>query len=280
MVVVHHDGAEGAIEWMTETGTRAADLDSDGKSFLLVHQLKLGHWEAGFETLGAIREQDFEDTPILWHLAAMTKLLSVVPAEFRATVLNYVPFNVVGFPVASDAVAMEARRDSHAFFVKAAEAARQLECGRAAQINDEYALWLELKDPAQSANGKRRLESMLRDPKSALSVVHRALELGIKLDVAKVERDIEREIARNGWADPRCSFRAFRYCFFAEDAGTKLAQYLGRHHDQLATQIDKKTLLFRQVEMSARAGLSDKAKRFLDQLIAGGRFGRRRGSPS
>ena len=269
MVVVHHDGAEGAIEWMTETGTRAADLDSDGKSFLLVHQLKLGHWEAGFETLGAIREQDFEDTPILWHLAAMTKLLSVVPAEFRATVLNYVPFNVVGFPVASDAVAMEARRDSHAFFVKAAEAARQLECGRAAQINDEYALWLELKDPAQSANGKRRLESMLRDPKSALSVVHRALELGIKLDVAKVERDIEREIARNGGLTLDAAFARFAIAFSQRTPG-EAAQYLGRHHDQLATQIDKKTLLFRQVEMSARAGLSDKAKRFLDQLIAEG----------
>ena len=41
MVVVHHDGAEGGIGWMKETGTSAADLDSDGKSFLLVNQLNL-----------------------------------------------------------------------------------------------------------------------------------------------------------------------------------------------------------------------------------------------
>ena len=269
MVVVHHDGGEGGIGWMTETGTSAADLDSDGKSFLLVNQLKLGHWEEGLETLGAIPEQDFENTPILWHLAGMAKLLSVVPAEFHATVLNYVPFNVVGFPVGSDAIAMEARSDSHAYFVRAAEAARQLECGRAAKINNEYALWLELKDPAQSAKGKRRLESMLRDPKSALSVVHRALELGIRLDVAKVERDIEREIARNGGVTFDAAFARFAIAF-SQKTPERVAQYLDRHHDQLATQIDKKALLFRQVEMSARAGLSDKAKRFLDQLIEDG----------
>ena len=226
-------------------------------------------WEDGLDTLGTIREQDFENTPILWHLAAMAKLLSVIPAEFHASVLNCVPFTVGGFPLASDAVAMEARGVSQAYFVEAAGAARQLQFGRAEKLGNEYALWLELKDPAQSANGKRRLESMLRDPKSALSVVHRALELGIKLDVKKVERDIEREIARHGGVTLDAAFARLAIAF-SQKTPERVAQYLDRHHEQLATQIDKKALLFRQVEMSARAGLSDKARRFLEQLVEEG----------
>lgn len=269
MVVAHHDGAEGAIQWMRDTGMEATELDSDGKSFLLAQLLKLAKWNDSFECLGAISANDFEETPILWHVVAITRLLSAVPAELRARVLNYVPFNVSGFPLASDAVAMESRKTSHACFVRAMKIAQELECPRAARIDDEYALWLELKDPAQLNSGKRRLESMLRDPNTALGVVHLGLDLGVKLDVAMVERDIEREIARNGGMTTEAATARFALAF-AQKTPERVAAYLARHQDQLATRIDKKMLLFRQVEMLARAGLAEKANRCLDQLIVEG----------
>ena len=154
MVMAHHGGAKGAIQWLKETGIKAADLDADGKSFLLTHQLDLARWEAGLETLGTITAHDFEETPVLHHQAGITKLLTAVPSDFRSALLKHVPFEALGFPLASDTVAMEARRDAHGYFLDAVEVAQRLECPCAARIDDEYALWLELKDPAQSAYGK------------------------------------------------------------------------------------------------------------------------------
>ena len=269
MVVAQHDRAKGTIQWLKETGIKVADLDSDGKSFLLTHQLELALWEAGFETLGTITTHDFEETPILYHLAGITKLLTAVPSDFRSAVLKHVPFEALDFPLGSDTVAMEARRDAHGYFLDAVQVAQRLECSRAARIDDEYALWLELKDPAQSAYGKSRLEAKLRDPKSALAIVHLGLQFGIKLDIGKVERDIEREVARNGGMTTDAALARFALAFM-QKTPEGVADYLARHHEQLATHIDKNLLLFRQIEMLTRAGSPEKATGYLDQLIAEG----------
>ena len=137
MVVLDHDGAERAIEWLESTGIKAADLDSDGKSFLLRHELTLKRWEAAVETLGAISVEDFGETPILHHISAGAKLITAVPTDFRAAVLQQVPFEGLGFPLASDAVAMEARRHAHRHFVEAVKVAEGLQCPRAGKIADE-----------------------------------------------------------------------------------------------------------------------------------------------
>lgn len=88
MVVAHHDGAEVALKWMNDAGYTVEDLDSDGKFFLLSHQLQFGYWDEAAQTVGAFSETDFEEAPALHHLAALTKLTAAVPADFRAFVLS------------------------------------------------------------------------------------------------------------------------------------------------------------------------------------------------
>lgn len=144
MIVAHHDGADGALSWMDDAGYTIGDLDSDGKSFLLSHQLQLGRWDEVAQTVGAFSEPDFEETTILHHLAGLATLVPTVPGDFRAVVLMQVPFEAADFRLASDAVAMDARRAAHTHFLDAVEAAKQLACPRAARTDDEYALWLEL----------------------------------------------------------------------------------------------------------------------------------------
>lgn len=269
MIVAHHDGAEGMLRWVDAADVKPVDLDSDGKSFLLTHQLELARWDASLETLASLTGPDFEKTPVLYHLAAVAKLVSAVPVEFRAAARKQVPFEAVSFPLASDAVAMNARRTAHGYFVEAAKVAQQLECPCAERIDDEYALWLELKDPAMLGLGKSRLEAKLRDPKSALAVVHLGLQFGIKLDLDRVERDINREIARNGGMTMDAALARFALAF-TQSGPEAVAAYLARHHNQLATHIDKHLLLFRQIEMLARAGLPDAAAERLDELVADG----------
>ena len=128
----------------------------------------------------------------------MTTLVTVVPDEFRAIALAQAPFAVKDFPLASDADAMDARRTARLRFLDAMEVARRLDCPLAARVDDEYALWLELRDPAQSSRGKNRLEAMLRSPDAQLGVVHFALQFGVKLDLDAVERHIDEQVAING----------------------------------------------------------------------------------
>jgi hypothetical protein len=269
MTVAHHEGAEGSLSWMNDAGYTVRDLDSDGKSFLLSHQLQLGRWGEIAQTVSAISEKDFEDTPILHHLVALATLVPTVPQDFRAIVLNQIPFEAKGFPLASDAVAMNLRRAAHKHFINGFEAATQLSCLRTAKIDDEYALWLELLDPSMSAQGINRLGSKLRDPDTALGVVNYALQFGITLDIDRVERDIDREIARNGGITVDAAIARFALAF-TKPTAEEAAHYIARHHNQLATHIDPKVMQFRQIEMFSRAGLILQANDILGQLIQQG----------
>jgi len=269
MIVAHHDGGETALTWMTDVGRTADHLDSDGKSFLLTHQLQLGYWDHAAQTVGALSETDFAKTPLLHHLAALTALAPTVPVEFRAVVLTQVPFEARGFPLASDSGAMDARRTAHKHFLDAVEVAKQLACPRAARTDDEYALWLELRDPVQSAHGKNRLENKLRDPDTALGFVHYALQFSIKLDLGAVERDIERSIAINGGMTIDAALARFALAF-TQSTPEEAANYIAHHHNQLAAHIDTTLMRYRQIELLSRAGLIEGANEVLDRLLEEG----------
>lgn len=265
MIVAHHEGAEGALKWIDNAGYTADDLDSDGKIFLLNHQLLLSRWDDVELTVGALSEANFLEAPFLHHLVALATLVPAVPQDFRAIVVSQVPFEAREFRLSSDAVAMDARRVAHKHFLDAAEAATKLACPNAAKVDDEYALWLELRDPAQHEHGMQRLETKLRDPNTALAFVHYALMFGIKLDVGAVERDIERSIAINGGMTLDAALARFSLAF-AQPTPAATANYIARHHWQLAEQIDSKLIRYRQIEMLSRAGLIAEANELLDKL--------------
>lgn len=269
MVVVHHDGSQGAVDWLKSAGIDTTDLDPEGKYIILTHQLQLAKWEAVREALYALSDDDLREAPALHHMMAITHLLSTVPTELRDVVLNQLPFEAAGFPLASDAAAIDARRVAHRHFIKAAEVAQQLDCPRAATIDDEYALWLELKDPVESDKGRQRLEAKLRDPKSALRLVHFGLQFGIKLDLKAVERDIERQIALHGGITHDAAIARLALAF-TQKSPEDVANYVARHRDELVKYFDKKWMQFLQIEMLSQAGLPIRANECLDILVEEG----------
>jgi hypothetical protein len=269
MIVEYHDGAEGALSWLDDACYTIGDLDSDGKSFFLNHQLQLGHWDEVERTIGAFSEPDFEETPILHHLVGLATLIPAIHKDFRATILMKAPFFAVDFPLASDAVAMDARRAAHTHFLKAVTAANQLECLRAARIDDEYALWLELRDPVQMAHGKNRLKQKLCERRTGLGFVHYALQLGIKIDLDKVERDIEQNIAINGGVTIDTAIARFALAF-AQPTPEEVANYINHYHNQLEVHIDSKLMWYYQIEILSRGGLPDRAKEILNLLVKEG----------
>ena len=123
------------------------DLDPVGKYVLLNTHLELERWDTAKQILSAVAEQDTTNVPPLHHLLAITHLLATVPVELRATVLSAPPLATAAFPLASDEAAMDSRRAAQQHFLHAARAARDANCLDTAIVSDEYALWLELKDP-------------------------------------------------------------------------------------------------------------------------------------
>ena len=269
IIVAHHNGAEGAVQWIHDARYKAGDLDADGKNLLLNYQLQLGHWDAAARTVSSFSESDFKEAPILHHSAALAKLSIAVPADFRAVTLKQIPFKAVDVPLGSDAIAMGARRAAHRHFLNGVKAAKQLGCPRAARIDDEYALWLELRDPAQSAYGKNRLKGKFQDRSTGLGFVHYALQFGIEMDLSAVERDIERNIAING--EMTIDAAAARFALaFTKATPEESADYIARYHDQLAAHIDSNLMRSLQIEMLSRASLIERANAILSQLIEQG----------
>jgi len=268
-VIAHHDGSQAAVDWLKNAGLTAADLDPDGNLVLLTLQHELAQREAAQECVEALTDDDFNEAPLLHHMVAMTHLVSTVPNELRPSVLNQVPFEAAGFPLASDVSAIEARRIARKHFIRSAEVARELDCPIAGKIEDEYALWLELRDPADSADGRKKLESRLRDTKSALRLVHLGLQFDLKLDLEAVNREIDRQIALNGGMTADTAIARFALAF-TEKTPQDVANYIARYRDQLFEQLDKKSIISLEIEMLSRGGLPERAKERLSVLVAEG----------
>lgn len=269
MVVAHHEGARGAVDWLKTAGIGASELDPDGKFYLLAQQLQLAQWEAARDTLNVVSDQDVDEAPVLHHMLAITHLMGVVPTEFRTLVLNQLPFEAASFRLASDAAAMDNRQTAHRHFINAADAAQRLDCPRAASLDDEYALWLELRDPATSHEGRQRLEAKLRNPKSALRLVPLGLQFGIKLNLVAVEQEIEQQIALHGEITQDAAIARFALAF-TQETPEDVAYYVARHYDQLSKHLDTRAMRFLQIEMFARAGLPQNATECLQLLLEEG----------
>ena len=270
MVVANHEGPQGAVNWLQVAGINATTLDSDGKKHLLGCQLELADWEAAQECLGLLSDDDLRDTPVLHHLVAITHLLRAVPDELRSGVLHQIPFEAADFPLDdSSPIALEARRAAYRSFINAAEVARQLSCPLAEKIDDEYALWLELKDRNKCEEGKKRLRSKLSDPKTSLRLVHLGLQFGIKMDLAAVEQEIKRQIVLTGGMTYDTTIARLAIVF-AQQTPAGAANYIAQYFDELVSHIDKKSLLFLQIDLFSQAGQLEKAKECLDILLQEG----------
>ena len=273
MIITHHDGPQKAVDWLKTTDIDASRLDPDGKHFLLTCQFELADWEAAQKGLDALTNDDLRDAPILHRGVAITHLIKTVPDEFRSVILNRLPLQAAHFRLASDATAIEARRIARRHFVDAADIARQLNLPRAATIADEYELWLELMDPDEKGNGWKRLESKLRDLKSALPFVRLGVEFcvefGTVLDLDAIEREIERQIALHGGITLDAALARLALTFTQKTPGDA-ANYIAQYYDEIASHIDKQIMLSLQIDLFSQAGQLEKANECLDILLEEG----------
>jgi len=269
IIVANHDGQSNSINWLNNAGILPSSLDPDGKRFHLAQMLELAQWNSALKYIDELTDQDLEESPILYHFVGITYLLSAIPEELRKYVFIQMPLEVGTFPLDSSAHALIARRKAMHYFDVASRVATQLKCFNAAIIDNEYALWLELADPEEHASGKQKLEEILRGPKRVLRYVNLAIQFGVKLSVDLVEREIEQQIALHGGYTVDTAIARFALVY-TEKTPEAAAVYISQYQDQLTKFLDKKYLLFFQVEMFLKAGLIEKAKNCLDLLLSEG----------
>lgn len=264
MVVSHHESTENAIDWFKKTGIDSYNMDSDGKFFLLSLQLELAQWKDAEKTFYTLSDCDLANTPALHHIAAITCLLGVVPPEFRPLVIKQVPLDSARFPLASDSSSMDIRRTALYRFSKAVEVERQLNCHHIASLDDEYALWLELRNPETAAAGRERLKDKLSNPKLALRWIPLGLNFGINFDVTAVEQEIEKNTALHGGVTHETATARFALAL-SQKSPKDVVDYIEQHYDNLSKFLGKNPIDALQIEALAHAGKLDKAKQILSK---------------
>ena len=269
LIVAHHEGWESAINWLESACIDAKNLDPDGKLVLLKCQLDFSNWNAAQETCDLLTDDDYSEAPCLHHLVALTYLLSTVQVDLRPLVLSQVPFNSFRFPLDDNESALEARRTAHRHFAKVQVAALDLGMPRAAAIAEEYAIWLELKDPSRLENGRKRLLDRFRNLDSALRFVRLGIQFGVKLDLGAVEKEITRQIALNGKITIDTALARFALVD-TKDTPEQTLAYIDRHRDEIASLIDVRQLESIRFEMLLRIGQIENANAVLSLLIEDG----------
>ena len=264
------DGPRKAIDWLNNSGITVRDLDAEGKLCLLFNQLGLGEWLAAQNSLEAVTDADLESAPVLHAAMARTLLAEAVPEEFRSIVLDQLPFPAAhGSWLASSAHAMDARRRAQEHFFKAAEVAEDLDCRDEATTEEEYALWLELMNPDTKSKGQERLETKLGnlESPSALRFVRLGVEFGLRIDHDAIDGEIRRQVALNGTVTLEVAYARFALAL-AQPTSIEAANYLERHSRHILEHIDAKSVLSTQIELLCQAGLVDRAKEILGDLLS------------
>lgn len=269
MIVHHHDGPTAAIDWLNSAGLVPDELDSEGKLYLICRRFEVGDWYGAAELARAINDAEFSESPALYRVSAVALLAVSVPNELRGAVINHVPFDVARFPLSWDPESLAARQTSIEQFCAAAALARELGFRASASTADEYVIWLQLKDPASTAAGKRLLRERLREPGSRLRFIPLALQFGEDVDVALVEREIESQTALHGKTTYDAALARFSLAFM-QPSPNDVAAYISKHIDGLSGFLDRNAMRFIQIEMLAKGGQSDRATEILNVLVKEG----------
>lgn len=266
LIVTNHKEAFAAVEWLSSVKFRFSDLDSDGKFVLIAKTLELGRWDTALGYANALHEDDFRQAPILFHAAAMANLVQAIPDELRSVVPQQVPFEASIFPLASDETSLRHRRKAQALFQELAFAMQEIGCVKVANMAEDYALWLELRDQKCQDSGHEKLQVSMRGPEHSLRRLHLAMQFGLKVDLAAVEREIDRRTALSGGKSPDAALARFSLAL-NQESPKDVVDYIDRHRAQLQEHLGKERISHFEIKMLAQAGLPERAEERLATLV-------------
>ena len=245
--------SEESLNWITEVRYTISDFDPDGKFLLLSKYLTAGKIQAALDSTKEIEEDEYIFSPVLHYTSAMAHLLQAVPDEFRSTVFEQIPFEVESFPLSSTSEMLEHIRTARFHFQKCAAAAAKLELVTTANISEDYALWLGLRDPSTSEASLKELRDSMSDRRKSLRRLNFAIRFGLAIDVDEVAKEIDRQTALTAGTSTDAALARLALAFTLPSESA-VAEYLARHREQLITHLLPTSILRLEVEMLCRSG--------------------------
>jgi hypothetical protein len=268
-IVTTDDQATGAVAWVESAGLTLDSFDSEGKFFHIANELAAEKWREAADHASQVTDADMTETPVLHHIVGMACLMQAVPVELRSTVLSQIPFDVASFPLAADPVALALRRRAIREFKEVSAFALRVGATAASNPASDLVLWLKLRDPQAHDEGMEELRESMRNPEQSLRRLSFALQFGLKLDLATIEREIDRRVALSGRGTVDEAVARFALAFMQGDPkGT--AEYIARHRGQLYEHLHKSAVQTIEIEMLARAGQIGTAKERLAEAVGDG----------
>ena len=254
-----------ALNWLRESDLRLADIDSDGRLFVIATQLDEDLVEDALASCEALGPSDFRDTPALWYIAANAYLTSVVPRELATLTLLQPPFTIGVIPLADDVRALERRRKARHLYQQAAVAADEYNCREISDNAKDRALLLGLRDPTEKDRALTELEHSMRTPEHSLRRVPIALQCDLKVDLVEVEQEIGRQVALSSNASMDAALA--RIAIAQRQNPKECAEYIQRHRHELTKHLNPSFLAGIEVHALVRSGQSLSAQERLEELL-------------
>jgi hypothetical protein len=271
-IVTNTEQAEKATAWVESAGLTLDSFDAEGKFYHISNELIAERWQEASDHALQITDADLTETPVLHHAIGMACLMQAVPVELRSTVLSQIPFEAASFPLAADVEALDFRRRAIRAFDAVSAFALSVGLTAASRPASDLALWLKLRDPLDHDDAMEELRESMREPEQSLRRLPLALQFGLKLDLATIEKEIDRRVALSGNGTADEAIARFALAFMQRDPkGT--AEYIARHRRQLYEHLHKSAVQTIEIEMLARAGQLDSAKERLAEALADGLAG-------
>lgn len=252
IVVAYHRTPALALDWLRDAGLTAADLDADGKCFVLRKQIEVALWPDLLAGANGLCDRDFDDAPILYFFAAGAHLVQALPAELRSMVFWTLPFEGATIPFSDEPEALAERRAASELYAKLSAASASLHCTRMSNDAGDRALWLNLHDPLRRTEARNTLEAGMRDPASSLRLFPLARAFGLQLDLNLVEQEINRQTALSGGTSVEAAVARYSM-MLAKPTPVEAAEYIAKHRAQFVKHISIEALASAEIQVLAQA---------------------------
>lgn len=252
-------------QWMVDAGLFPSDLDGDGKTFLLILALQEQEWDEAAEIFSTVTQTDIQTAPTLAFLGAQLKLAQAIDPDLRASGISFLNMDLAGFPLANDTNGLLCIREARKLFEQCEQFCTDLGLEGNAAFCSDFALWLQLRDPAAKTEGLAKLRASFSDTKTGLRRVNFAISFGVRIDRNEIIAQANRELAKTGNTSSSAIYAKF---LIAIDAGVNeaLAQFIEEERKLLSTTIGPSALVMIEAQALANAGFLDRADAALNTL--------------
>lgn len=265
------EGSEAALDWFESAGLSVQDLDNDGKVALVSTLLSEHQWAKALSTVYAIDNEPLSKSPALAQLSAFTFLVNAIKVdELRESVMNYIPLAADRFPLADDSESIALRNRAIELFKLCSGLARNLGAEDAANMSDNYVLWLELRNSETHEQARVQLQSyFVNYTQKTLQYLPLAFAFGIDVDFESIENEVNKQTALSHNNDPILGLSRFVLAQ-TNKPFTAVVEYIACHRAQMEKTVNPIAINMLEIEALAKLGLVDEAELLLEKVVRSG----------